>query len=188
MNEPSGVRRPLPIVGVVLLAVAGILLIVGAFVPAGTVDIQGQGSSSSSLWDQDWEGWAALVVGIVLLLGAAWALMSRPNLRVAGVIFAVLGIAATVLAVYKIVNIESEAIDRVAAEVAAQQGAPVDAVKPTIQQLFDSGAASASVSIGLWLVVIAGVIAVVAGIMLAMARPSQPMVTREPTQTQAPME
>jgi hypothetical protein len=188
MNEPSSVRRPLPTVGVVLLAVAGILLIVGAFVPAGSVDIQGQGSSSSSLWDQDWEGWAALVVGIVLLLGAAWAMTSPPGLRAAGVLFAILGVAATVLAVYKIVNIESEAIDRVAAEAAAQQGAPVEAVKPAIQQLFDSGAASASVSIGLWLVVIAGVIALVAGIMLAMARSSEAMVTREPTQTQTPME
>jgi hypothetical protein len=183
MNEPSGVGRPLPSLGVVLLAVAGILLIVGAFVPAGSVDIQGQGSSSSSLWDQDWEGWAALIVGIVLLLGAGWAMMSRPNLRAAGVLFALLGVAATVLAVYKIVNIESEAIDRVAAEVAAQQGAPVDAVKPSIQQLFDAGAASASVSIGLWLVVIAGVIAVVAGILMAMARSAQPMITEEPTQT-----
>ena len=47
MNEPSGIRRPLPSLGAVLLAVAGILFIVGAFVPAATVDIQGQPSSSA---------------------------------------------------------------------------------------------------------------------------------------------
>jgi uncharacterized membrane protein len=174
-------------VGVVLLIVAGILFIVGAFVPAATAEIQGR-STSTSLWDQDWEGWASLIVGIVLLLGAAWLMMSRRDVRAVGVAVAVLRIAGAAVAIYKILNIESEAVNRAAPLVAARTGIPLEAAKQALEQLFAAGAASVTVSIGLWLVVIAGVVALVAGIMLAMARSAQPMVTGEPTQTQAPME
>jgi hypothetical protein len=180
MNEPSGIRRSMPSLGVVLLIVAGALFIVGTFVPAASVDIQGQASSSASLWDEDWEGWASLIVGIVLLLGAAWVLMARRDVRAAGWAFAVLGLAGAALAIYKIVNIESEAVNEIAAQTAAQQGVPAEAARPAIQQLFDSGAASVTVTTGLWIVVIAGVVALVAGILLAMARRAEPAMMQEP--------
>ena len=61
----------------------------------------------------------------------------------------------------------------------------VDSARGGSTQLFDSGAASVTVTIGLWLVVIAGIITVVAGIMMAMARSGQPMITRDPIRSRA---
>jgi hypothetical protein len=157
----------MPTLAIALLALAGVLFIIGAFVPAATVELP-TGSSTASLWDQDWEGIASLVLGIVLLLAAAWALWGRGNLRGPGIAIAVAGLAGAGLALYKMLTVKSEAIDGVAASLAAQQGVPVEATQPVAQQLFDSGQASVSIGIGLYLVLIAGILTIVGGVMLAM--------------------
>jgi hypothetical protein len=173
MDEPSVRKSPIPTLGIGLLALGGVLFIVGAFVPAATVELP-TGSSSASLWDQDWEGIASLVLGIALLLAAAWALWAKGNLRALGIAILVAGLAGAGLALYKILNVESEAVDGVAASLAAQQGVPIEATQPVAQQLFDSGQASVSVGIGLYLVLIAGVLTIVGGIMLAMSTSPKP--------------
>jgi hypothetical protein len=172
MDESSVGRRSMPTLGVVLLVIAGALFIIGAFVSAAKVTLP-TGSSSSSLWDQDWEGIASLVLGILLLLAAAWAMWSKGSLRAAGLVIAVLGLAGAGLALYKILNVESEAVDGVAESLALQQGVAVEATKPVAQQLFDTGQASVSVDIGLYLVLAAGVLTIVAGLVLAMSSSSQ---------------
>lgn len=165
-------RRSIPTLGIGLLALGGVLFIIGAFVPAATVHLP-TGSSSASLWDQDWEGIASLVLGIALLLAAAWALWGKGSLRPLGIAILVAGLAGAGLALYKILNVKSEAVDGVAESLAAQQGVAVEVAKPVAQQLFDSGQATVSVGIGLYLVLIAGVLAIVGGVMLAMATSSK---------------
>jgi hypothetical protein len=158
----------MPTLGAVLLVVGGALFIIGAFVPAATVKLP-TGSASESLWDQDWEGIASLALGIVLLVAAAWALWARDTLRAGGLAILVAGLAGTGLALYKILTVESEAVDGVASSLARQQGIPVESANPVAQQLFDSGQASVAVDIGLYLVLIAGVLTIVGGILLAMS-------------------
>jgi hypothetical protein len=167
VDETPVRTRSMPTLAIALLALAGVLFIIGAFVPAATVELP-TGSSTASLWDQDWEGIASLVLGIVLLLAAAWALWGRGNLRGPGIAIAVAGLAGAGLALYKMLTVKSEAIDGVAASLAAQQGVPVEATQPVAQQLFDSGQASVSIGIGLYLVLIAGILTIVGGVMLAM--------------------
>ncbi len=173
MTDPSGVRRSMPTLGIALLIIAGVLFIVGTFVPAATVKVQGQ-SESAALWD-GWEGKASLILGIVLLGAALWAMRGRA-MGAGGLLAVLIGVAGTALALWKIFTIESEAVDRLAEATAGQQGVPVEAARPAVQQLFDSGAASVSVAIGLYLVVIAGVLTIVGGIVLAMRRRSAPTV------------
>jgi hypothetical protein len=172
MDEPSVKRRSVPTLGIALLVIGGALFIIGAFVSAATVKLP-TGSVSESLWDQDWEGIASLALGIVLLLAAAWAVWARGTLRAGGLAILVAGLGGTGLALYKILTVEAEAVDGVAASLALQQGIPVAGAKPVAQQLFDSGQASVSVEIGLYLVLIAGVLTIVGGIMLAMSHSPQ---------------
>jgi hypothetical protein len=177
MSQPSGMRQSAPTFGITLLAIAGLLFIIGAFVPAASVEIQGR-SESAALWD-GWEGKAALIVGILVLLAAAWALLTSMDVRGAGVAIFALGLAAMIMAIYKIASIESEAVNDLAAAAAARQNVPVEAAKGTIQRLFDAGVASVDVTIGLWMVVAAGILTVLGGIVLALTRPLERMVTRE---------
>ena len=178
MDQPSSRKGNLATLGIALLVLGGALFIIGAFVPAARVKLP-TGSSSSSLWDQDWEGIASLSLGIVLLLAAVWAASGPRGLRAGGVVIMAAGAAGSALALYKILNVESEAVDGVAANLAQQQGAPVEVTKPLVQQLFDSGQASVSVRIGLYLVLIAGVLTIVGGLMLAMSS-SRERVTSNP--------
>jgi len=102
-------------------------------------------------------------------VAAAWALWARDTLRAGGLAILVAGLAGTGLALYKILTVESEAVDGVASSLARQQGIPVESANPVAQQLFDSGQASVAVDIGLYLVLIAGVLTIVGGILLAMS-------------------
>jgi hypothetical protein len=181
MNEPSGTRGSVPVLGIGLLLIGGALFIIGAFVPAATVKLP-TGSASESLWDQDWEGIASLVLGILILLVAAWAVWARGIPRVGAIVILVAGLAGTAFALYKVLTVESEAVDGVAASLALQQGIPVAAAKPVAQQLFDSGQASVSVDIGLYLVLIAGVLTILGGILLRMS----PSSRRTPSTAPAP--
>lgn len=171
----------MPALGIALLLIGGALFIIGAFVPAATVTLP-TGSASESLWDQDWEGIASLALGIVLLLAAVWAVWARGMPRAGGLAILVAGLAGAGLALYKVLTVESEAVDGVATSLASQQGIPVEAAKPVAQQLFDSGQASVSVDIGLYLVLIAGVLTIVGGIMLALS----PSPQRVPTMAAPP--
>jgi hypothetical protein len=140
MKESSSMRRSMPAAGVPLLAIAGALFIIGAFVTAATVTVQGQ-SSTATLWD-GWEGKASLILGIAILGSAAILWMSERSSRAAGWTIAIVGLVATVFAIFKIVSIESEAVDSLAAVTAAQRGIPLEAAKQAAQQLFDMGIAS----------------------------------------------
>jgi hypothetical protein len=186
VDQAPGTRSTTTNVGLLLLLIAGVLFLIGAFVTAATVTIQGQ-SQTATLWD-GWEGKASLILGIVLLATGVgiWAMRERVNRRAVGALIAVVGLAATIFALVKILTVESEAVNAACAAAAAQQGVPVAAAKQAVQRLFDSGIASVSTGLGLYLVIIAGILTIASGVVLAMTRsaerhpdraiaPSQPM-------------
>ncbi|HJP65856.1 MAG TPA: hypothetical protein VKA30_06095 [Actinomycetota bacterium] len=184
MDQAPGARRSSPVLGVGLLLTAGVLFVIGAFVTAATVIVQGR-ATTATLWD-GWEGKAALIVGLLLLAaaGVVWEMRDRLNVRAAGAMIAIVGIAATIVAIAKIAGIESEAIDSIAALTAAQRGVPAQATRPAVQALFDSGAASVSTGVGLYLVVIAGLVTVAAGAVMTMARTAVGPREQTPAATQ----
>jgi hypothetical protein len=177
--EPGAARpRRRPVGAFVAVLLGGVLAVVGTLQPwfKGSGDLSPVGilSRRSRAGIHSTEGKIVFAAAIVALLLGLLVLASRTRgPRVfAGLLILVAGLAAGGYGVYDILTAKSQFIDGVLARVPEQVRASVRAI---LERTFDTGRLKITPQIGVYLVVIGGLLLVV-GAILAMASP----VTAEP--------
>jgi len=101
-------------------------------------------------------GLVAIVVGIV---------MARGTKRVLAVLVILAGIVGGGIGLYDALTAKDSVLDAAAEELAPSFGVSADQVRTALDQAIDAGQLSVSISIGLYVVIAGGVVAVVGGIL-----------------------
>jgi hypothetical protein len=173
-------------IGPVLAIVGGALLVVGSFLDWAKVEGGGGISSSASGMDGS-DGWITLASGAVAIVVGLVAF--RAGRRALAVLAVVAGLVGGGLGLYDALTAEDSVLDAAAEEIAPQFGASVEEVRTLLDQAIDAGEISISLSIGLYLVIAGGAIAIVGGL-LQMAggsrAPAMPAAATAPASMPAP--
>jgi hypothetical protein len=162
--------------GDALLVVGGVLIGIGVLLPWGRAIAGPFHQDVAGI--KGWEGQVTgiLAIGMIVRGIAAWNANKRgEKSRLAGAAL-VTGLIAAGIAVYDLVTVRSQALDHVvtngASTIAGQVGLPVDVVTSRIKDMIDSGVIQFQFQIGIYLVVVGGLMAV-AGSVFALVRQSQ---------------
>jgi len=157
MADTAGTTRA-PI-GAILAIVGGALLAVGSFLAWATVS--GGGVSVTAKGIDGSDGYVTLVAGIIALgVGVA---MTKQSKRVLAVLAILAGLIGGGVGLYDALTAKDSVLDAAAEEIAPTLGASVDEVRTLLDQAIDSGELSISISIGLYVVIGGGILALVGG-------------------------
>lgn len=149
-------------------SLAGILAIVGgALVAVGSflawAEVSGGGTSVSAKGVDGSDGYITLAAGIVaLLVGIA---MTRQAKRTFAVLVILAGLVGGGVALYDALTAKDSVLDAAAEELAPSFGASAEQVRAALDEAIDAGQLSVTISIGLYVVIAGGVIALVGGIL-----------------------
>lgn len=149
-------------------SLAGILAIVGgALVAVGSflawAEVSGGGTSVSAKGVDGSDGYITLAAGIVaLLVGIA---MTRQAKRAFAVLVILAGLVGGGVALYDAVTAKDSVLDTAAEDLAPSFGASAEQVRAALDEAIDAGQLSVTISIGLYVVIAGGVIALVGGIL-----------------------
>jgi hypothetical protein len=157
MGQAEGTSRA-PI-GAILAIVGGALLAVGSFL--SWAQVSGGGTSVSAKGVDGSDGYITLVAGLVALV--AGALMMKQAKRLFAVLALLAGLVGGGIGVYDALTAKDSVLDAAAEEIAPQFDASVDEVRTLLDQAIDSGDLSISISLGLYIVIGGGVLALVGG-------------------------
>ena len=153
-------RRGVPI-GAVLAVVGGALLVIGSFL--SWAEVSGGGVSVSAKGIDGSDGYITVVAGLVALaVGVAALRMPRRPLAVLAIIA---GLVGGGLGVYDAVTAEDSVLDAAAEEIAPQFGATAEEVRSLLDDAIASGQLDISISIGLYVVIAGGVLALIGGVL-----------------------
>jgi hypothetical protein len=163
--QTAATRRP-PIGGVLML-LGGALAAIGSFTTWAEVNV-GEVSATAKGVDGS-DGYITLVGGLVLIvIGIASFRTPRRGLAILAI---VAGIIVSGVGIYDAATSEDSVLDAVAEDVAPQVGASVDEVRAVLEDQADSGALDISIQIGLYLVIAAGVLGTIGGVIAAATAP-----------------
>jgi hypothetical protein len=159
MDQTEGsTRAP---VGAVLAIVGGALMAIGSFL--AWAEVSGGGTSVTAKGVDGSDGYITLVAGAVaLLLGIA---MTRQARRMLAVLVILAGIVGGGIGLYDALTAKDSVLDAAAEELAPTFGASAEEVRAALDQAIDAGQLSVSISIGLYVVIAGGVVALIGGIM-----------------------
>ena len=182
------VRRPSPIAAIVAV-VGGALLVVGSFLT--WAELSGSGISVTAK-GTDTEGWWTFAAGALVFLAGMLLLVvdgevaAGKGRRVVAALAIVAGLAGGVLGVYKALTAEDEFLDAAAEELAPQAGGSPEQVRVLLDQAIDAGELGVSLGIGLYLVMIGGVVGLVGGVLGLRSGAAVPAASMEAPAPAAP--
>lgn len=159
MADTAGSTRA-PI-GAILAIAGGALLAIGSFL--SWAQVSGGGTSVSAKGIDGSDGYITLVAGIIAL-GAGVAMMKQTK-RVLAVLVLLAGLIGGAVGLYDALTAKDSVLDAAAEEIAPGLGASAEEVRTLLDQAIDSGELSISISIGLYIVIGGGILALVGGIM-----------------------
>ena len=147
-------------VGAILAIVGGALLAVGSFL--AWAEVSGGGTSVTAKGVDGSDGYITLAAGAVaLLVGIA---MTRQARRMLAVLVILAGIVGGGIGLYDALTAKDSVLDAAAEELAPTFGASAEQVRLALDQAIDAGQLSVSISIGLYVVIAGGVVALIGGI------------------------
>jgi hypothetical protein len=176
MNQKEILRRT-P-VGWILGVIGGGLLALGSFL--AWAEVSGGGTSVTAKGVDGSDGYITLVAGLVAI--AAGIVMTKGSRRVLAVLVILAGIVGGGIGLYDALTAKDSVLDAAAEELAPAFGVSAQQVRTVLDQAIDAGQLSVSISIGLYVVIGGGVVALVGGI-LGLRGSGEPAV---PGQTVAP--
>jgi hypothetical protein len=163
MQESGSRSTP---IGAILAIVGGALLAIGSFLTWATVS--GAGTEVSAKGVDGSDGYVTLVAGLVALVCGLAAM--KAGRRVLAVLTILAGIVGAGLGIYDALTAKDSVLDAAAEEVAIQVGATPEDVRALLDQAIDAGQLGISISLGLYIVIGGGALALVGGVMLLGAR------------------
>lgn len=170
----STTRAPL---GAILAIVGGALLAVGSFLT--WAEVSGGGTSVTAKGIDGSDGYITLVAGIVALV--AGLAMARRTARLLAILALLGGLIGGAVGLYDALTAEDSVLDTAAEELAPTLGASVDEVRALLDQAVDAGEISISISIGLYVVIGGGILALVGGLASMRGRRDDMASGAEPT-------
>jgi hypothetical protein len=173
--EQGTAGRSMP-VGAILAIVGGALLAIGSFLSWATVSGAGTEVSASGMDGSD--GVVTLVAGILAL--ACGLLAMRAGRRVLAIVAILAGLAGAGLGIYDAVTAKDSVLDAAADQVATQVGATPDEVRALLDDAIDAGQLSISISVGLYVVIGGGLLALVGGFLMLGSRGTTSAAPAEP--------
>jgi len=159
MNHTETASRA-PLAGILAIA-GGALLAVGSFLAWAEVSGQGQSVTASGMDGSD--GYVTLVAGLVAIV--AGIVLSRANKRLLAVLVILAGIVGGGIGLYDALTAKDRVLDEAAEALAPTFGVPADQVRTVLDQAIDAGELGVSISIGLYVVIAGGGVALVGGIL-----------------------
>jgi hypothetical protein len=188
--QESSVSRSMPI-GPVLAILGGALLAIGSFL--SWAEVSGGGTSVSAKGIDGTDGWVTLIAGLIAI--AAGAAAMRGGRRALAILTIVAGLVGGGLGIYDALTAEDSVLDAAAEEIAPQFGVSADEVRVLLDEAIETGELGISLSIGLYLVIGGGVIAIIGGALQlaggggaqAPSMPSTASSFEQPTSPAAPV-
>ena len=160
-------------VGAILAIVGGALLAVGSFL--AWAEVSGGGTSVTAKGVDGSDGYITLAAGAVaLLVGIA---MTRQARRMLAVLVILAGIVGGGIGLYDALTAKDSVLDAAAEELAPTFGASAERVRVALDQAIDAGQLSVSISIGLYVVIAGGVVALIGGILGLRGLAAEPAAT-----------
>lgn len=148
-----------------IAVVGGILAVIGSFLSWAKASVPQGGLSVSAQGVDGWEGKATIVGGVILLVGGISAMTgqagARRRLRASALIG---GAIAAGVGIYTATTAKDQVIDGAASEIAKQLSISVEAAKAAVHQAIDQGALKIGLELGMFVVIGAGVIGIVAAL------------------------
>jgi Tryptophan-associated transmembrane protein (Trp_oprn_chp) len=151
---------PTPAAGI-LGVVGGALLALGSFLT--WAEVSGGGTTVTAKGVDGSDGYITLVAGLVAVV--AGIMMARGSRRVLAVLVIIAGIVGGGIGLYDALTAKNSVLDAAAEELAPTLGASAQQVRTVLDQAIDAGQLSVSISIGLFIVIGGGVVALVGGIL-----------------------
>lgn len=148
--------------------VAGILgLVGGALMALGSflawAEVSGGGTSATAKGVDGSDGYITLVAGLVAVV--AGVVIARGTRRVLAVLIILAGIVGGGIGLYDALTAKDNVLDAAAEELAPTFEASAQQVRTVLDQAIDAGQLSVSISIGLYVVIGGGVVALAGGIL-----------------------
>jgi len=160
-------------VGAILAMVGGVLLAVGSFL--AWAEVSGGGTSVTAKGIDGSDGYITLAAGAVaLLVGIA---MTRQARRMLAVLVILAGIVGGGIGLYDALTAKDSVLDAAAEELAPTFGASAETVRVALDQAIEAGQLSVSISIGLYVVIAGGVVALIGGIVGLRGSAAEPAAT-----------
>lgn len=160
-----------PLAGI-LAIVGGALLAIGSFL--AWAEVSGGGTSVTAKGVDGSDGYITLAAGIIaIVLGIV---LSRGTKRVLAVLVILAGIVGGGIGLYDALTAKDSVLDAAAEELAPSFGTTAEQVRTVLDQAIDAGQLSVSISIGLYVVIAGGVVALVGGILGLRGSAGEPMV------------
>lgn len=159
MQEATG--RPTPIAGL-LAVLGGALLAIGSFLD--WAEVSGGGTSVTASGIDGTDGWITLVAGVLVLL-AGVALLGVAGRKIIAIVAIVAGLVGGGVGLYDALTAKDRVLDDAAEELAPQVGSTPEEVRALLDQAIDAGEIGISISIGLYMVIIGGVLGIVGGVL-----------------------
>lgn len=148
-------------VGAILAIVGGALLAIGSFL--AWAEVSGEGTTVTAKGVDGSDGYITLAAGAVaLLVGIA---MTRRTKRMLAVLVILAGIVGGGIGLYDALTAKDSVLDAAAEELAPTFGVSAEEVRAVLDQAIDAGQLSVSISIGLYVVIAGGLVALVGGIL-----------------------
>ena len=176
MNQTDIVART-PVAGI-LGVIGGALLGLGSFL--AWAEVSGGGTSVTAKGVDGSDGYITLVAGLVAVV--AGVVMAKSTRRLLAVLVILAGIVGGGIGLYDALTAKDSVLDAAAEELAPAFGVSAQQVRTVLDQAIDAGQLGVSISIGLYVVIGGGVVALVGGI-LGLRGSGEPAV---PGQTAAP--
>jgi hypothetical protein len=151
---------PTPVAGILGL-VGGALLALGSFLT--WAEVSGGGTTVTAKGVDGSDGYITLVAGLVAVV--AGIMMARGSTRVVAVLVILAGIVGGGIGLYDALTAKDSVLDAAAEELAPTLGASAQQVRTVLDQAIDAGQLSVSISIGLFIVIGGGVVALAGGIL-----------------------
>jgi hypothetical protein len=159
MGDTAGIARAPA--GALLAILGGALLAVGSFL--SWAEVSGGGTSVSAKGVDGSDGYITAIAGVVALVAGA-AMMKRSK-RALAVLVLLAGLIGGGVGLYDALTAKDSVLDAAAEEIAPTLGASAEEVRVLLDDAIDAGELSISISIGLYIVIAGGVIALVGGVM-----------------------
>lgn len=181
MNHTTESRRP---IGSILAIVGGALLAIGSFL--AWAEVTGGGTSVTAKGIDGSDGWITLAAGLVAIVAGVAAI--RASRRALAFVMILAGLIGGGLGLYDAVTAEDSVLDSAAEEIAPQFGVSAEEVRTLLDRAIDSGELGISLSIGLYLVIAGGLLALVGGMVSLRIEPvaDERTATAAPASTMAP--
>ena len=179
MNHTESVTSA-PLAGI-LGVVGGALMALGSFL--AWAEVSGGGTSVTAKGVDGSDGYITLVAGLVAV--AAGVVMARGTRRVLAVLMILAGIVGGGLGLYDALTAKDSVLDAAAEELAPAFEVSVQQVRTVLDQAIDARELSVSISVGLYVVIGGGIVALVGGI-LGLRGSGEPAVPGQTAASAAP--